>query len=386
MPNLLKSKNLPKAISSDAVFVNESVNAALFPQAIFMQLLCLERKRIERSGRRLVLMLLESPALLKQSEHIGATDGIRNALYRSTRDTDIKGWHKDGAVIGVIFTEVRLDGSAIVTILSEKVKKALREALTAQQITELVLSFHVFPDNCEIGEGQGPGQGAFRAMYPDLMREVESKQTPLLIKRGLDIVGSVTAILILAPLLILIAIAVRLTSRGPVLFRQRRLGQYGKSFTFLKFRSMYAEADHAIHEAYIKRFISNEVGSTDSDVERNVYKLNADPRVTRLGRFLRRSSLDELPQFFNVLAGRMSLVGPRPPLQYEFAKYETWHRRRLLAKPGITGFWQIEGRSRVKFDDMVRMDLEYASEWSLWLDIKILWRTPRAVVSGAGAC
>jgi lipopolysaccharide/colanic/teichoic acid biosynthesis glycosyltransferase len=386
LPNLLNSENPPKAINSTAVFRDKSDGAEFFPQAIFIQLLCLERKRIERSGRRLVLMLLESPALRKQSEHIGVADGIWNALSRSTRDTDIKGWHKDGTVIGVIFTEVRMDGSAIVTILSEKVKKALRDVLTAQQIGELLLSFQIFPDDCESSEGQGPGQGAFSAMYPDLLRDVESKRTPLLIKRSLDIVGSMTAILVLAPLLILIAIAVRLTSRGPVLFRQTRLGQYGKSFTFLKFRSMYAEADHAIHEAYMKRFISNEEGSTDSDDKKNVYKLNADPRITRLGRFLRRSSLDELPQFFNVLAGRMSLVGPRPPLHYEFAKYETWHRRRLLVKPGITGFWQIEGRSRVKFDDMVRMDLEYASAWSLWLDIKILWRTPRAVVSGAGAC
>jgi len=150
---------------------------------------------------------------------------------------------------------------------------------------------------------------------------------------------------------------------------------------------MYAKADHSIHEAYIKRFISNQTDSAVDGGNGKVYKLQSDPRITRVGRFLRRTSLDEIPQFFSVLVGHMSLVGPRPPLPYEFAAYEIWHRRRLLAvKPGITGFWQVEGRSRVKFDEMVRMDIEYARTWSLWMDIKILWRTPRAVVSGNGAC
>jgi lipopolysaccharide/colanic/teichoic acid biosynthesis glycosyltransferase len=148
---------------------------------------------------------------------------------------------------------------------------------------------------------------------------------------------------------------------------------------------MYAKSDPAIHEVYIKSFISNQVDSQGG--ENQVFKLQADPRITRVGRILRRTSLDEIPQFFNVLSGNMSLVGPRPPLPYEFAAYEIWHRRRLLAvKPGITGFWQVEGRSRVKFDEMVRMDIAYARTWSLWADIKILWRTPRAVVSGNGAC
>ena len=209
----------------------------------------------------------------------------------------------------------------------------------------------------------------------------------MLVKRCLDIAGSMLAILILAPLMMLIAAAVKLTSPGPVLFRQVRLGQSGKGFTFLKFRSMHAKADHAIHEAYIKRFIADRTDSPTAGGESQVFKLQSDPRITRVGRFLRRTSLEEVPQFFSVLVGHMSLVGPRPPLPYEFANYEIWHRRRLLAvKPGITGFWQVEGRSRVRFDEMVRMDIEYAREWSLWMDVRILLRTPRAVVSGNGAC
>jgi lipopolysaccharide/colanic/teichoic acid biosynthesis glycosyltransferase len=150
---------------------------------------------------------------------------------------------------------------------------------------------------------------------------------------------------------------------------------------------MHAKADPAIHEAYIKQFISKQSGCAADDSNAQVFKLQSDPRVTRVGGFLRRTSLDEIPQFFTVLVGHMSLVGPRPPIPYEFAKYEIWHRRRLLAvKPGITGFWQVEGRSRVKFDEMVRMDIAYARTWSLWMDIKILLRTPGAVLSGNGAC
>jgi lipopolysaccharide/colanic/teichoic acid biosynthesis glycosyltransferase len=144
---------------------------------------------------------------------------------------------------------------------------------------------------------------------------------------------------------------------------------------------MYQGNDPAIHQQFVTRFIKGELDSTTAE-----YKLTADPRVTPVGRFLRKSSLDELPQLFNVLRGHMSLVGPRPPVPYEFESYQTWHRRRLVdAKPGITGLWQVAGRSRVGFDDMVRLDLRYARAWSLWLDLKILFETPRAVVSGNGA-
>jgi lipopolysaccharide/colanic/teichoic acid biosynthesis glycosyltransferase len=261
------------------------------------------------------------------------------------------------------------------------------QAVLGPQVSKVDLSFHLFPDHFG---GDHPGisdPDTFSTIYPDLALEIESKRIPLLIKRCLDIVGSLLALTILAPLMVLIAVAVKLTSPGPALFRQVRLGQSGKRFTFLKFRSMYADADHAIHEAYIKRFISNQTDNVGQGEGPKVFKLQSDPRVTCVGRFLRRTSLDEIPQFLSVLTGHMSLVGPRPPLPYEFAKYEIWHRRRLLAiKPGITGFWQVEGRSRVKFDEMVRMDIAYARSWSIWTDIKILWKTPRAVVGGNGAC
>jgi lipopolysaccharide/colanic/teichoic acid biosynthesis glycosyltransferase len=147
---------------------------------------------------------------------------------------------------------------------------------------------------------------------------------------------------------------------------------------------MYFQADSRIHREYVLQLIAEEKGARDGR-PKAVYKIKNDPRVTPLGRFLRKSSLDELPQLLNVLRGEMSLVGPRPPIPYEVEAYDLWHRRRFLAKPGITGLWQVEGRSRVKFGEMVRLDLQYVESWSPWLDIKILLRTPWAVWLGTGA-
>ena len=203
----------------------------------------------------------------------------------------------------------------------------------------------------------------------------------------MDIAGSIAGLILCFPVFLAIILAVKLTSTGPAFFRQVRLGQYGRKFTFLKFRSMYVDADHAIHEEYIQRFIAGNSRTEQTPGFLPVYKLTADPRITPVGRFLRKTSLDELPQFFNVLKGEMSLVGPRPPVVYEYKRYDLWHKQRLLAvKPGITGLWQVDGRSRVKFDEMVRLDIRYARSCSLWLDIKILLQTPRAVLSGDGAC
>ncbi len=387
MPNVMNSRKMPKPAAGGFFAVDAATDADILPVPLFMRMLCLERNRAERSGRRLVLMLVDAPSLLTHSDRPGAVEKIQHALSQSTRETDIKGWYRDGAVIGVIFTEIPLAETCVVKKLSNKVSAALCGVLGAPQFSEVRLSFRVFPGPSEGDEGHGPSSDDFLSMYPDLMHEIESKRVPLLVKRTLDIIGSLLALLLFGPLMILIAIVVKLTSPGPVLFRQNRLGQYGKSFTFLKFRSMYVNTKPSIHEAYIKSFISNQTDAPKDGEEQKVYKIQADPRVTRAGRFLRRTSLDELPQFLNVLSGQMSLVGPRPPISYEFAAYHIWHRRRLLAvKPGITGTWQVKGRSRVKFDEMVRMDLQYARSWSLWLDLKILLQTPRAVVSGNGAC
>jgi lipopolysaccharide/colanic/teichoic acid biosynthesis glycosyltransferase len=330
----------------------------------------------------MVLMLVESASLF-QSGSDGLIDKVLLSLSRSTRDTDITGWYREGSVIGVLFTEISSTKTSIVDILSSKVHGALRDVMTVQQLGDIKVSFHVFPYDCV---GQDSERGTFSILYPDLVHEIESKRATLVVKRCIDLVGSLSLIVLLSPLLLLIACIIKVTSRGPVLFRQKRLGQFGQDFTFLKFRSMHARADHSLHEEFVKRFISNQSDHGEIGNSQQTYKILADPRVTKIGAFLRRTSFDELPQLFNVLAGQMSLVGPRPPLPYEVRSYKVWHRSRLImVKPGITGFWQVDGRSRVKFDDMVRMDLQYAKKWSLWLDIKILLRTPHAVFTGSGA-
>jgi lipopolysaccharide/colanic/teichoic acid biosynthesis glycosyltransferase len=329
-------------------------------------------------------MLLESSKLLKLEGDRAALHSVLLALARSSRDTDARGWYKEGSTIGVIFTELgaNVDGHAVASALLTKVTKALTAALSIGQIKEIRLTFHVFPENLD---QQGKSSGSDAKFYDDLLFETAPKRLPRATKRCMDVAGSLCALAFGLPLFAAVALAVKLTSKGPVFFRQQRLGQYGRKFTFLKFRSMCVNNDATIHQEFVKRLIAGDAGENQSTAA-PTYKLTADPRVTPIGRFLRKTSLDELPQFLNVLMGDMSLVGPRPPVPYEAECYSVWHRTRLLgAKPGITGLWQVAGRSRVKFDDMVRMDLQYANSWSLWLDIKILLLTPVAVLTANGA-
>lgn len=350
-----------------------------------MTMLRLERKRTERSQRRFVLMLLEACGLLKANGEQDAFDKVVTVLSHSTRETDIKGWYKDGSVIGVIFTELgAAGGKSVANALLTKVTNALCTTLSIEQINEIKLSFHVFPEH---SNEHGPGGPTDSTLYPDLGQTSDPKRASRLVKRSMDIAGSMFALVLFSPVLIVIAGAIKLTSRGPVLFRQQRIGQYGRRFTFLKFRSMYHSSDHTIHQEYVKRLIAGTIGPEEENGRKpEVYKLTNDPRITPFGRFLRKTSLDEVPQFLNVLIGSMSLVGPRPPVPYEFECYDMWHRQRLVAvKPGITGPWQVGGRSKTTFDEMVRMDLKYASSWTPWTDFTILLRTPRAVLTGEGA-
>lgn len=348
-------------------------------------MLYLEQKRTERSQRRFVLMLLESENLLANGGTGEALEQILVAMSQSTRETDITGWYKRGSIIGFIFTEIgSADGKAVANALLTKVTNALTRTLGIDLINQIRLSFHVYPEDwSDDGKDNPSGTG----LRPDFIPGAVRKKGPLLVKRLLDVAGSVGGLILLSPVMLAIAVAVKLTSRGPVLFRQERVGQHGKRFTFLKFRSMYTGNNHAIHEEFVARFIAGDTPAGAGKVgPQTVYKLQKDPRLTPIGGFLRKTSLDELPQFFNVLAGQMSLVGPRPPVPYEVDRYAVWHRRRLLAvKPGITGLWQITGRSTVTFDEMVRLDLKYARTWSLGLDLRILLRTPRAVLIGDGA-
>ncbi len=201
-------------------------------------------------------------------------------------------------------------------------------------------------------------------------------------KRTIDLLCAVTLLLITWPVLLIAAIAIKLTSRGPVIFRQERVGRNGRIFSCYKFRSMYMENDPKYHRQFAREWIFDTEQSKQEEGGKIVHKLVADPRITPVGRILRKFSIDELPQIINVLKGDMSMVGPRPPLPYEVSLYRTWHLRRLDVMPGLTGLWQVSGRNLLSFEEMVRLDLQYVENWSVWLEFKILLKTVFVVLRG----
>jgi lipopolysaccharide/colanic/teichoic acid biosynthesis glycosyltransferase len=384
MSSIAQPKTSSRSIPSGSPVVTSSLPAFL-DQELFVTMLRLERKRTERSNRRFVLMLLDACGLLHGDESHETFCKVIATLSGSIRETDISGWYKNNSIMGVIFTEVgTADGKSLANALLTRVTSALCTVLSIEQINQIKLSFHVFPEH---SDGDGTSGPTDSALYPDLDKTNDPQRAARLIKRSIDIAGSLFALILASPFLLVIGVMIKLTSKGPILFRQVRIGQHGRKFTFLKFRSMYFSNDHTIHKEYVKRLIAGTAGQEQENGRTpEVYKLTNDPRITPFGRFLRKTSLDEVPQFLNVLGGSMSLVGPRPPVPYEFECYEMWHRQRLVTvKPGITGQWQVGGRSRTTFDEMVRMDLKYSSSWTVWGDIKILCQTPRAVLSGVGA-
>lgn len=348
----------------------------------FRRRIAIERKRTERSREPFLLMLLEAGSPQSGDAADKTLNGIVGAMHSSTRETDVVGWYKDGGTVGVIFTGLVIsDKNSVLSTILGRVSTALQQEVTLERFNQITFSFHFFPDDWD---GDSSGRPSDPILYPDLFIPSSDQRALLRVKRVMDIAGSILMLIACLPLFAIIAAAVRLTSKGPILFRQDRIGQYGRRFTFLKFRSMRVNNDESAHKEYVKQLIAGVAERVQTANGEGVYKLAGDKRITPIGKFLRKTSLDELPQFINVLRGDMSLVGPRPPVPYELAAYQTWHRRRVLqVKPGITGLWQVTGRSRVRFDDMVRLDLRYAISWSPWLDFKILLRTPAAVIKGA---
>jgi lipopolysaccharide/colanic/teichoic acid biosynthesis glycosyltransferase len=366
---------------------SENGRSPLFSQELFTKLLCLERKRAERSRKPFALMLIDASKPFRTDRRDSVYSRLLRALSESTRETDIWGWYKEGFVVGVIFTEIgSSDTRALRDTIMAKVQSALQVNVGHGPSKEIGISLHVFPEDPSPQNGNGGSGDTQLPLYPDLQAENDTKRGSRLLKRGMDIVGSLAALILLSPVFLVIAAAIKLTSKGPVLYKQKRVGEHGALFTFLKFRSMYTNNDDKSHREYLRQLIAGKRECDKGNGNGHVYKLKDDPRITPLGRFLRKTSLDELPQFFNVLRGEMALVGPRPPIPYETEVYDVWHRRRFLeVKPGITGLWQISGRNRLKFDEMVRLDIRYSTEWSVWLDLKILLATPRVVLFGDGA-
>jgi len=349
-----------------------------------------ERLRTERSGKPFVLVLLDVSVLAADGEHEESLNDILLRLRQWIRDSDIVGWYEESMTVGAIFTEIdAIPTHAVASALLDRFNNVLSSTCSVDQVSRLRLSLQVFPTEWK---EKGDRGSSISALYASRAGERARSKLDLRTKRAIDIIGSSAALIMLAPLMAAISIAVKLTSEGPILFRQQRVGRDARCFQMMKFRSMRVDNDQRLHEEFVSRLISDRSGQSElsqdpSDGARaqKNFKIVNDPRVTPIGRFLRRTSLDELPQFMNVLRGEMSLVGPRPAVPYEVNKYDTWHRRRFMdATPGITGLWQVTARSRVGFAEMVRLDLQYSRSWSLWLDIKILLQTPRAVMKGDG--
>jgi len=345
----------------------------LFYDTFFLEQLRLEKLRAQRSKSTLSIILL---TLNKESGRESTNlNEILDIVRAKIRATDICGFVNQNT-IGVLLPDT-----------DEKGAKGICEKLVHKHKNpQFTTTTSTYPDHLFESLAKN---GCIRPdTFPfELKDSREASWFKLVLKRGIDIVGSIFGILIFMPVMLITALAIKVTSPGPVIFSQIRLGKQGTPFTFYKFRSMHVNMDDQIHRDYVRSFID---GSDDKinqgDAERPLYKIKSDPRITKVGRFIRKTSIDELPQFFNVLKGDMSLVGPRPPLAYEAEKYQAWHLRRILEmKPGITGLWQVEGRSKTGWDDSVRLDIRYIQNWSLLLDIKILFKTLKVVLRDRGA-
>jgi exopolysaccharide biosynthesis polyprenyl glycosylphosphotransferase len=360
---------------------NVRIRSHVVSEVLFTSVLVREMRRSERSNLpSAVVIVAMKPTIDKPLVWRPVID----ALNASKRETDVIGWLKKDVAVGAVLPELRASCADLVQAFEARLRRELAKRLRAEVLVSLSIRFHVNPAACREQVGDLP----IDPLPMDVRPRPEHVAAYDAVKRGVDIVGSGVLVIALLPVFLVIAVLVKLTSPGPVFFRQLRIGHRGKTFTMLKFRTMRANADHAMHQKFVTDFIksnaSGQQGRSGKDVP---FKIKNDPRVTSIGRILRKTSLDELPQLWNVLVGEMSLVGPRPPIAYEVEQYKFWHSRRLFeAKPGVTGLWQVKGRSRTTFDEMVRLDLQYARSSSLWTDLKILLATPAAVFTGKGAC
>jgi exopolysaccharide biosynthesis polyprenyl glycosylphosphotransferase len=274
---------------------------------------------------------------------------------------------KEVGAQGIVITTSKLEESAQLELLEDCLASDLEWSVVPNTY-ELMLDRVRF----EVIEGV-PVLGLRRSNIRGLNRWL---------KRVFDVSVALFVLVVLSPLMAVVAALVKLTSAGPVFYAQDRVGQGGRHFKFYKFRSMRTGSDDKLHREYAKKWIEQGEAAHVDRSGQAVFKLKSDPRITLVGAFIRKYSIDELPQLFNVLRGDMSLIGPRPPIPYEVEVYREWHRRRLEGPQGITGLWQVSGRNRLSFDEMVMLDIEYIENWSLALDLKILWRTVGVVLFG----
>jgi exopolysaccharide biosynthesis polyprenyl glycosylphosphotransferase len=343
----------------------------VLPPRQFLSQVQVEKRRADRTKSPLSLVLMDVEA----GNGFAKTEELLRMLGQNKRETDILGYAGEDR-IGLLLPHTGESGLQVFI--------GGLAARTAH--LPIAIASGTYPD-CVFDKLTSEPSAASGTVEQFLDEAAKISPASALAKRVLDVVGASTALVLFSPIMLATAIAVATTSRGPVIFRQKRIGKDGAPFVFYKFRSMRADADDRIHRHYVASLIEGKLSEINQgDADRPVYKMMGDPRITPVGRFIRKTSIDELPQLFNVLKGEMSLVGPRPPLPYEAEKYQSWHLRRILrARPGITGLWQVEGRSATSFDDMVRLDLRYIRSQSTWQDLKILLKTVKAVLARHGA-
>jgi lipopolysaccharide/colanic/teichoic acid biosynthesis glycosyltransferase len=354
----------------NTLFLNESQFKALFVR---------ERKRAERTKSPMLLAIVDVSVLKVRgmSNHLMHAK-IKEGFISCSREIDLRGWYREEYEMGILFTDIKIEA---VQSIMDKLLDRIASMFGPNLSSAVTVRHLVYPLDVSLSPLETDADRAM--LYPEVEASSSSSALQRGLKRTVDLALSVTALIALSPLFAVIAALIKLSSPGPVFFNQERLGYGGKRFKLLKFRSMKPDCETDSHKQYVLSLINRTaVARPDS----GFFKMKNDPRVTAIGRLLRKTSLDELPQLMNVLRGDMSLVGPRPPIAYEVEAYAPWHQRRLLeAVPGITGLWQVEGRSRTSFDDMVRMDIRYSKRWNLWLDMKLLLMTPAAVFIGKGA-
>ena len=347
-----------------------------YPVPHFRQKLAQERRRAERANKPLLVMILNT-GYVSGKDGVGQIcDALGKGIHSCVRDTDICGVLEDGGLLGVILTEVEAEKvTDAKRVVAGKIREKLKELFEDEVARRITISFRIYPE-------AGGGNEAFDMLFfPEILCKDAKETGGLVVKRVLDLAGSVAGLLLLAPAFVMLPVAIKLTSEGPVFFCQERIGLNGRKFKLFKFRTMVVGNRDDIHREFVTKLIEGKLGEDQA-----VFKITSDPRVTPIGGILRKYSLDELPQLFNVVRGDMSLVGPRPPIHYELEQYSGWQRNRLMGKrPGITGAWQVSGRSKTTFDEMVRLDLRYLRGWSVALDLKIILQTPLAVFRCRGA-
>jgi lipopolysaccharide/colanic/teichoic acid biosynthesis glycosyltransferase len=352
------------------------------PKDVFRRIIDRERERANRTGDVFSMVAFVLPGSSEKQEALAL---LTDLLASRLRSIDAVGW-LDSHHIGILLPETDSAGAHMFA------KKVFQEKISGQ----LVPNYEIFtypsekltdPEKRDLFEASVKAEhkkhrsslwGGWH--FPKPQRNVDYMfcLTKRVFKRGFDLVGAGVCLLVLSPLFLVVAVIIKVVSPGPIFYKQLRIGYAGQPFTFLKFRTMSPGADTKEHQEYLATLIKGVPGNDGSDAPMS--KLDHDPQIIPCGNLLRKTCLDELPQLINVLRGEMSLVGPRPPIPYEVKEYDSWHRGRFNAIPGMTGLWQVSGKNKLSFREMVRIDIRYARERSLWVDIKILFRTPLAIL------